>query len=105
MISQLCGGRLCKKTLTRCRDDSSETVPSTSSEPIENNAVVMIVLRQFLPLALSPLEISRLLKKVNKPARNLPVPAKGRDLASNLVFVVVVYARSARTVTSGRTWI
>ena len=39
---------------------------------------MMIVLNQFLPLALSQLTIGCPLKKVNKPARNLPVPAKGR---------------------------
>ena len=38
---------------------------------------MIIVLNQFLPLALSRLTLGRLLKKVNKPARNLPVPAKG----------------------------
>ena len=37
--------------------------------------VVMIVVNQFLPLALSQLTISRLLK-VNKPARNLQIPAE-----------------------------
>ena len=37
--------------------------------------VVMIVLNQFLPLALSWLTIGLVvLKKVNKPARNLEVP-------------------------------
>ena len=42
--------------------------------------LVMIVLNQFLPLALSQLTIGRLLKKVNQPPRNLQVPAKGWDL-------------------------
>ena len=42
--------------------------------------VVMTVLNQFLPPTLSWLTIGCLLKKVNKPARNLPVPVKGRDL-------------------------
>ena len=40
-------------------------------------SVMMIVLNQFLPLALSRLTLGHLLKKVNIPARNLPVPAKG----------------------------
>ena len=39
--------------------------------------VLMLVLNQFLPLALSQLTIGHLLKKLNKPARNLRVPAKG----------------------------
>ena len=39
--------------------------------------VVMLVLNKFLPLALSRLTAGCVLKKVNKPARNLPVPVKG----------------------------
>ena len=44
--------------------------------------VVMIVLNRFLPLALTLnwLAISHLVKKVNKPAMNLPVPVKVWDL-------------------------
>ena len=38
---------------------------------------MMIVLNQFLPLALSGLTIVHLLKKVHRPASK---PAKGRDL-------------------------
>ena len=38
--------------------------------------VVMIVHNQFLPLALNQLTTGRLFKKVNKPAKNLRVPAK-----------------------------
>ena len=45
--------------------------------------VVMLVLNQFLPLALSRLTAGRVLKKVNKPARNLRVPANLRDLTRN----------------------
>ena len=41
----------------------------------------MIVLKQFLPLVLSQLTLGCLLKKVNTPARNLPVPAKGQVIA------------------------
>ena len=44
--------------------------------------VVMIVLKHFLSLPLSLLTIARLLKKVNKPARNLGIPAIVRDLTS-----------------------
>ena len=40
----------------------------------------MMLVNQFLALALSWLTIGSLLKKVNKPARNMPVPAKGQDL-------------------------
>ena len=42
--------------------------------------LVIIVLNQFFPLALSRLTLGHLLKKVNKSARNLRVPAKGQDL-------------------------
>ena len=42
--------------------------------------VVMIVVNQFPPLALSQLTMSRLLKKVNKPARNLQIPVEVWDL-------------------------
>ena len=35
---------------------------------------------KFLPIALRWLTIGHLLKKVNKPARNLPAPVKGWDL-------------------------
>ena len=41
----------------------------------------MIVLKQFLSLAQSQLTVGCLLKKVNTPARNLPVPAKGQVIA------------------------
>ena len=41
--------------------------------------MVKIVLNQFFPLALSWLTLGRLLKKVNKPARDLLVPAKLQD--------------------------
>ena len=44
------------------------------------SVVGMIVLNKFHPLALSRLTIGCLLKKVHKPARNLPVPAKVWDL-------------------------
>ena len=40
------------------------------------NVVVMTVLNQFLPLTLSQLTTGCLLKMVNKPARNLPVPSQ-----------------------------
>lgn len=40
--------------------------------------VLLIVLNQLLPLALKQLTIGHLFK--NRPAMNLPVPAKGRDL-------------------------
>ena len=40
----------------------------------------MIVQSQFLPQALSRWTLGRLLKKVNKPAKNLLVPVKGWDL-------------------------
>ena len=44
---------------------------------------VLIVLNQFLPPALSQMTISCLLKKVNTPARNLPVLVKGQDLTKH----------------------
>ena len=43
--------------------------------------LVMTVLNQFLPPALSWLTIGCLLKKVKNPARNLPAPVEGQDLA------------------------
>ena len=43
------------------------------------NVIVMIVLNQFLSLAPRWLTIGCLLKQVNKPARNLQVPAKVRS--------------------------
>ena len=42
---------------------------------------MIIVLNQFLPLVLSRLTVGRLHKMVNKPARDLRVPAKVWDLA------------------------
>ena len=45
--------------------------------------VILIVLNQFLPLVLSWLTIGCLLRKVNKPPRNLRVPAQIWDLTSH----------------------
>ena len=44
------------------------------------STVLILVLNQFLPLALSWLALGCQLKKANKPARNLPVPATDWDL-------------------------
>ena len=78
--------------------------------------IVMIVMNRFLPLAPSRLTVGHLLKKANKPARNLPVPAKGWDLIRHpwnvlrlsgrvwswrISKVVLSYVRLARMSTAG----
>ena len=54
--------------------------PNVAKDSTKNSwlfSMVMMILNQVLPLALSQLTVGRQLKKVNKPAGYLPIAAKG----------------------------